>query len=51
MLGHLIYYLVPKLEEVVEQVKDSLLWEEIKTVERCSEAIEKLKSKDVHTEV
>ena len=37
-LEHLIYYLVSILEEPIEELKDSLLWEELKVAERCREA-------------
>ena len=31
-LNHLIYYPISKLEEAIEELKDSLLWEELEAV-------------------
>ena len=48
-LEHLIYYLILILEESIEELKNSLLWKELKAAERYREAMKKLKSKSVHT--
>ena len=45
-MKHLIYYPVSRLEEPIEELKNSLLWENLETAERCGKAIKKTKIKE-----
>ena len=48
ILEYLLYSSIPKLEEVFEELKDSVILEELEAMEKCKQALEKLKSRNVH---
>ena len=49
ILEYLLYSYIPKLEEAIEEMKDSFILEELEAMKKCKQALEKLKSRNVHT--
>ena len=47
-LKYLLYSSISKLEEAIEELKESDILEELEVMEKCKEGLEKLKSKNVH---
>ena len=48
ILEYLLYSSISKLEEAIKELKDSDILEELDAMEKCKEALEKLKSRNVH---